>query len=287
MQGRGFMSAHTCAHVHLYTHGQLCARVCVYRCMFVCMCMYWCRCAQKCYVCVSMCLCVWLCVHVCVYGHMWGQQQKQQVPWDLARKSCRGVVSAVHVGSPPGALLVNETDGWNAHKLKQACQRRERGLHVWSLCIEVWDSGQNSLFPFIPRNLDQRSFVFGVMVDLGVLPLNFEVTNLTFCLLFSWLSCGINAVKGLSMKYSCFLRFHFYLSFFRKRGREGGKHRWVRGTSIACPSTRMPGMCPDRGSNRWPFAFPNNVQPAKPHWSGLDTAFNGYFMWHYKCQHTR
>ena len=62
---------------------------------------------------------------------------------------------------------------------------------------------------------------------------------------------------------------------FRKRGREGEKHRCKRETLVASSSrpnqgdqTHNPGMCPDQELNLWPFSLWNNT-PNNSHSSRL------------------
>ena len=68
----------------------------------------------------------------------------------------------------------------------------------------------------------------------------------------------------------------FYLFIFRQRGtegeRKGEKHQCV--VDFHRPPTgdlaHNPGMCPDWGSNRWPFGSHADTQSTEPHQPGLN-----------------
>ena len=93
------------------------------------------------------------------------------------------------------------------------------------------------------------------------------------------------------MRYFTFLR--FYLFVFREKGRKGerGRETSMYGRNIdLLPLARVPtrglahnpGMCPDRGSNQWPFALRDGAQPTEPCQSGL-RSFCIVSLWHTVC----
>ena len=165
--------------------------------------------------------------------------------------------------------------------------------HWWGVCLALSSiSDCDRYVPALPQFTTLPASLVGCWLSWAIYEMWGKEQAIAEALCKEMLKLQLRRRKTKDLEmfiFNCFLKYFIYLFLERGQGREkereGNINMWEKHWLVASciPLTRNlgnPDMCPDRGSNRWPWGSQAGTQSTEPCQPGL---FFFFFLIYKKC----